>query len=160
MTTAEELLGLEVLLTAEQRAWRDRARAAAANIQTTIDSDAEAAVFRRDYVTLLGDAGLIGLGIAGAGATADATSYGLVCYELEAVDSSWRTFVSVQGPLAMGAIAKFGSERQQQRWLEPLAAGTAIGCFALTEPEGGSDPGAMSTTAVLADDVKPFLRHG
>ena len=151
MTTAEDLLGLDGLLTAEQRGWRDRARAAATVIQSTIDADAEAAVFRREYVTLLADAGLIGLGIAGAGATADATSYGLACYELEAVDSSWRTFVSVQGPLAMGAIAKFGSDEQKQRWLEPMAAGAAIGCFALTEPEGGSDPGAMSTTAVLVD---------
>ena len=155
-SAAESTLQLEQLLTAEQVGWRDRARAAASVIAKSIDADAEAAVFRHEYVTLLGEAGLLGLGIAGAGATADATSYGLVCYELEAVDSSWRTFVSVQGPLAMGAIAKFGSDEQRQRWLPGMAAGELIGCFALTEPDGGSDPGPMKTTATLTDGVWPI----
>lgn len=147
-TLSESLLGLDGLLTDEQRVWRDRARLAASVIAETIDADAEAAVFRREYVRLLGEAGLLGMGIAGQGAAADAVSYGLACYELEAVDSSWRTFVSVQGPLAMGAIAKFGSDEQRQRWLAGMASGDLIGCFCLTEPTGGSDPAAMTTSAV------------
>lgn len=148
MRDAESLLGLDDLLSPVQREWRDRARAAAAVIAETIDQDAADAVFRREYVGLLAEAGLLGMHLSGYGcAGADATSYGLACYELEAVDTSWRTFVSVQGSLAMSAIAKFGSEEQRSRWLPELAAGRAIGCFALTEPEGGSDPAAMTTTA-------------
>lgn len=148
MRDAESLLGLDDLLSPVQREWRDRARTAAAVIAETIDEDAAEAVFRREYVGLLAEAGLLGMHLTGYGcAGADATSYGLACYELEAVDTSWRTFVSVQGSLAMSAIAKFGSEEQRSRWLPELAAGRAIGCFALTEPEGGSDPAAMTTTA-------------
>nr|MDQ2699151.1 acyl-CoA dehydrogenase family protein [Actinomycetota bacterium] len=86
-------------------------------------------------------------GLLGMNLTEDAVSYGLACYELEAVDSSWRTFVSVQGSLAMSAIHKFGSDEQRERWLPAMRAGTAIGCFALTEPAGGSDPGSMTTSA-------------
>ncbi|MES1169389.1 MAG: acyl-CoA dehydrogenase family protein, partial [Leifsonia sp.] len=71
----------------------------------------------------------------------------LVCLELESADSSWRTFVSVQGSLAMTAIHLHGSEEQKDEWLPPLARGEAIGCFALTEPSGGSDPASMLTTA-------------
>ncbi len=148
MRDAESLLGLDDLLSPVQREWRDRARTAAAVIAETIDEDAADAVFRREYVGLLAEAGLLGMHLTGYGcADADATSYGLACHELEAVDTSWRTFVSVQGSLAMSAIAKFGSEEQRSRWLPELAAGRAIGCFALTEPEGGSDPAAMTTTA-------------
>lgn len=148
MRDAESLLGLDDLLSPVQREWRDRARTAAAVIAETIDEDSAEAVFRREYVGLLAEAGLLGMHLSGYGcAGADATSYGLACYELEAVDTSWRTFVSVQGSLAMSAIAKFGSGEQRSRWLPELAAGRAIGCFALTEPEGGSDPAAMTTTA-------------
>jgi len=86
---------------------------------------------------------LEGYGCAGASATA----YGLACLELEAGDSGLRSFVSVQGSLAMFAIRRFGSEEQRQRWLEPMAAGELLGCFGLTEPDAGSDPAAMRTTA-------------
>jgi glutaryl-CoA dehydrogenase len=145
---AESLLGLDALLTPTQREWQARARTVAAVIEETIDDDAEHHVFRHEYIPLLAEAGLLGMHITGYGcAGADAVSYGLACYELEAVDTSWRTFVSVQGSLAMSAIAKFGSEEQKQRWLPELAAGRAIGCFALTEPEGGSDPASMTTFA-------------
>ena len=148
MVLSEELLGLETLLTPEQLQWQARARAAASTLAVTIDADAEARVFRREYVTALGAAGLLGMHIQGYGcAGVDAVSYGIACYELEAVDSSWRTFVSVQGSLAMSAIAKYGSEEQKQRWLPRMAAGELIGCFALTEPAGGSDPAAMTTSA-------------
>lgn len=159
MMTAEELLGLEGLLTAEQRDWQARARAAASVIEETVDEDAERQVFRREYVPLLAEAGLLGMHLDGYGcAGADAVSYGLACYELEAVDSSWRTFVSVQGSLAMSAIHRFGSEEQKQRWLPLMARGEAIGCFALTEPAGGSDPGAMTTTAHRDGDH--WVLHG
>ena len=138
----ETLFGLDALLTDEQHAWRVKAAAAASKIQSTIDADFEHATFRPEYVPLLADAGLLGMNL-----TEDAVSYGLACYELEAVDSSWRTFVSVQGSLAMSAIDKFGSDEQRERWLPAMRAGTAIGCFALTEPTGGSDPGSMQTSA-------------
>ncbi len=144
----EIAMGLDALLTAEQLQWRDRARAAASAIAETIDDDAESQTFRREYVALLADAGLLGMHLKGYGcAGADAVSYGLACYELEAVDTAWRTFVSVQGSLAMSAIHAFGSEEQKQRWLPAMARGEAIGCFALTEPTGGSDPGGMATAA-------------
>jgi glutaryl-CoA dehydrogenase len=149
MTTAEALLGLESMLTDEQRGWQAKARAAASVIAATVDEDFEHEVFRRGYVTTLAEAGLLGMHLSGYGcAGADAISYGLACYELEAVDSGWRTLVSVQGSLAMSAIAKFGSEEQKQHWLPRMATGQALGCFALTEPAGGSDPAAMTTTAV------------
>ena len=127
-TGAEALLGLDGLLTDDQRAWRDRARAVASVIAETIDDDAETQTFRREYVGLLAEAGLIGMHLSGYGcAGADAISYGLACYELEAVDTAWRTFVSVQGSLAMSAIHHFGSEEQKQRWLPLMARGDALG---------------------------------
>jgi glutaryl-CoA dehydrogenase len=86
---------------------------------------------------------LHGYGCAGA----SATSYGLACLELEAVDSGFRSFVSVQGSLSMFSIYAFGSEEQKQEWLPRLAAGTAVGCFGLTEPDFGSDPASMRTQA-------------
>ena len=96
----------------------------------------------------LGELGLLGMHLEGYGcAGASATAYGLSCLELEAGDSGLRSFVSVQGSLAMFAIHAFGSEEQKQRWLPPMAAGAVIGCFGLTEPDAGSDPAAMRTTA-------------
>jgi len=86
---------------------------------------------------------LEGYGCAGASATA----YGLTCMELEAGDSGVRSLVSVQGSLAMYAIHAFGSEEQKQEWLPRMAAGEAVGCFGLTEPDAGSDPGSMRTRA-------------
>ena len=146
--TSETLLGLDGLLTAGQREWQAKARAAAQTIAATADADAESGTFRGEYVAVLAEAGLLGMHLTGYGcAGADAVSYGLVCYELEAVDTAWRTFVSVQGGLAMSAIAWFGSEEQKQRWLPAMASGAALGCFALTEPDGGSDPASMTTTA-------------
>jgi glutaryl-CoA dehydrogenase len=96
----------------------------------------------------VGQLGLLGMHLEGYGcAGASATAYGLACMELEAGDSGLRSFVSVQGSLAMFAIHAFGSEEQKRRWLEPMAAGQLIGCFGLTEPDAGSDPGAMRTAA-------------
>ena len=107
----------------------------------------------RELAGQLGALGVLGMHLEGYGcAGASATAYGIVCQELEAGDSGLRSFVSVQGSLAMFAIWRFGSEEQKQEWLPRMAAGEAIGCFGLTEPDAGSDPGSMRTTARRAGD--------
>lgn len=96
----------------------------------------------------LGDLGVLGMHLKGYGcAGSSAVAYGVACMELEAGDSALRSFCSVQGSLAMFAIWKWGSEEQKQRWLPGMAAGEQIGCFGLTEPDSGSDPGSMRTNA-------------
>ncbi|GAA3791111.1 acyl-CoA dehydrogenase family protein [Streptomyces phyllanthi] len=96
----------------------------------------------------LGKLGLLGMHLDGYGcAGAGATAYGVACRELEAADSGLRSFVSVQGSLVMFPIHRYGSEEQKQQWLPKLASGEAIGCFGLTEPDQGSDPGGMRTVA-------------
>ncbi|MEO7006677.1 MAG: acyl-CoA dehydrogenase family protein [Nakamurella sp.] len=146
---SDTVFDIDALLGAEEREWKARARKfATERILPTIEQDFEDRHFRSEFVGELGRLGLLGMHLSGYGcAGAGAVSYGLACLELEAADSGWRTFVSVQGSLAMSAIHKFGSEEQKQRWLPPMAAGTAVGCFGLTEPSGGSDPAAMLTTA-------------
>src|SRR5680860_169296 len=97
----------------------------------------------REIVRELGQLGLLGMHLRGYGcAGASAVAYGLTCLELEAGDSGLRSLVSVQGSLAMFAIWRWGTEEQKQGWLPRLAAGEAIGCFGLTEPDAGSDPGS------------------
>ena len=139
----------DALLSPDELAWRDKARRVAReHIAPVIEQDFENAHFRRELIPVLAEAGFLGMHLTGYGAAgASAVSYGLVCLELEAADSGWRTFVSVQGSLAMSAIAKHGSEEQKQEWLPRMARGEAIGCFGLTEPQGGSDPAGMTTTA-------------
>jgi glutaryl-CoA dehydrogenase len=96
----------------------------------------------------LGALGVLGMHLEGYGcAGTSATAYGLACMELEAGDSGIRSLVSVQGSLAMFAIHRWGSEEQRQEWLPRMAAGEVIGCFGLTEPDAGSDPGSMRTRA-------------
>ena len=102
----------------------------------------------RELSRELGSLGLLGMHLEGYGcAGTSATQYGLACLELEAADSGLRSLVSVQGSLAMYAIWQHGSEEQKQEWLPRMAAGEAIGCFGLTEPDFGSDPGGMRTRA-------------
>ncbi len=102
----------------------------------------------RELATKLGEVGLLGMHLEGYGcAGMSAVDYGLACLELEASDSGIRSLVSVQGSLAMFAIWRWGTEEQKQEWLPSMAAGEAIGCFGLTEPDHGSDPGSMRTRA-------------
>ncbi len=102
----------------------------------------------RGLVKEFGAMGLLGMHLEGYGcAGMSSVQYGLACHELEAVDSGIRSLVSVQGSLAMYAIWKYGSEEQKQEWLPAMAAGEAVGCFGLTEPDAGSDPGSMRTRA-------------
>jgi len=97
----------------------------------------------------LGKLGLLGMHLEGYGcAGLSATAYGVACRELEAVDSGLRSFVSVQGSLAMYAIHRWGTEEHKQEWLPRMAAGEVLGCFGLTEPDAGSDPASMRTRAV------------
>jgi glutaryl-CoA dehydrogenase len=150
----EEVMGFDALFTTEELRWRDAARKFAVDrIQPTIDKDFETQHLRTELIAELGELNMLGMHVEGYGcAGANAVAYGLVCYELEAIDTSWRTHVSVLGSLAMTAIAKFGSEEQKQEWLPPMARGEKTGCFGLTEPHGGSDPANMKTTAVRDGD--------
>ncbi|WP_072314604.1 acyl-CoA dehydrogenase family protein [Agrococcus sp. Marseille-P2731] len=147
MTT--DLLDLESLLTDEERAVRARVRALVdREIRPHIADWFERAHFPRELVPQLAAEGLLGMHLTGYGcAGRSAVEYGIAMQELEAGDSGIRTFASVQGSLAMTAIAKHGSEEQREAWLPRMAAGEAIGCFGLTEPGAGSDPGAMQTFA-------------
>lgn len=102
----------------------------------------------RELIHELGKLGVLGMHLDGYGCPGmSATAYGLTCLELEAGDSGVRSLVSVQGSLAMYAIHRWGSEEQKQEWLPRMATGEAIGCFGLTEPDSGSDPGSMRTHA-------------
>ncbi len=102
----------------------------------------------RELAKEMGSMGLLGMHLEGYGcAGMSAVDYGLACMELEASDSGVRSLVSVQGSLAMFALWKHGSEEQKQQWLPQLAAGDAIGCFGLTEPDAGSNPADMRTRA-------------
>src|SRR6201999_4034813 len=102
----------------------------------------------RELARELGKIGLLGMHLTGYGcAGMSAVDYGLACTELEAADSGLRSLVSVQGSLAMYAIWRFGSEAHKSEWLPRMAAGEALGCFGLTEPDAGSGPGSMRTSA-------------
>lgn len=108
----------------------------------------EEGTFPKELAKEMGALGLLGMHLEGYGcAGTSSTAYGLACIELEAGDSGTRSFVSVQGSLAMFPIWEFGSEEQKQTWLPGMAAGDIIGCFGLTEPDSGSDPSSMRTSA-------------
>jgi glutaryl-CoA dehydrogenase len=144
-----DYLDVDHLLTDEERDIRDAVRAFVADrILPGIEGWFEAGEFPRDVAKGLADLGLLGMHLTGYGcAGANAVSYGLTCRELEAGDSGFRSFVSVQGSLCMFPIWRYGSEEQKERWLPAMARGDVIGCFGLTEPDAGSDPGRMRTAA-------------
>jgi glutaryl-CoA dehydrogenase len=145
-----DLLRIDDQFTDEERLVRDTARRyAAERIEPHVADWFEAGAFpARELAPELGELGFLGMHLSGYGCPgAGAVSYGIACRELEAADSGLRSFVSVQGSLAMSAIHKYGSEEQKQEWLPRMAAGQAIGCFGLTEPDHGSDPANMRTRA-------------
>ena len=144
-----DFLGIDALLTDDERMIRDTVRTFVRNrVLPNIALWFEDHTFPRALAKEIGDLGLLGMHLHGYGcAGASAVAYGLACLELEAGDSGFRSFVSVQGSLAMYAIWAHGSEEQKQTWLPRMAAGEAIGCFGLTEPDFGSDPGGMRTVA-------------
>jgi glutaryl-CoA dehydrogenase len=144
-----DFLGIDSHLSDEERTLRDEVRRFVSDrILPGIEKWFEAGEFPREMATEFGELGLLGMHLKGYGcAGVNAVSYGLACMELEAGDSGFRSFVSVQGSLAMFPIWAYGSEEQKNEWLPAMAKGEAIGCFGLTEPDFGSDPSGMRTSA-------------
>jgi glutaryl-CoA dehydrogenase len=146
-----DFLDLDAGLAEEERAIRDAVRAYAKDhlLDHVADWYETGALPAAELAKGFGSLGLLGMHLEGYGcAGTSAVAYGIACRELEAVDSGLRSFVSVQGSLAMYAIHKWGSEEHRQEWLPRMATGDALGCFGLTEPDAGSDPGSMRTRAV------------
>jgi glutaryl-CoA dehydrogenase len=144
-----DLLRIDDQLTPEERLVRDTVRAYTADkVMPHIADWFEAGTLPRELVPELGKLGLLGMHLTGYGcAGMGAVAYGVACRELEAADSGLRSLVSVQGSLAMYPIWRYGSDEQKEEWLPRMAAGEAVGCFGLTEPDHGSDPGGMQTRA-------------
>ena len=156
----EDFLDIDHLLSDEERDIRDTVRAFVRDrVVPHVGDWFEEGTIPRELAPELGKLGVLGMHLDGYGcAGASGTAYGLACLELEAGDSGVRSLVSVQGSLAMFAIHRWGSEEQKQEWLPRMAAGEAIGCFGLTEPDAGSDPGAMRTRA--RRDGDDWILHG
>jgi glutaryl-CoA dehydrogenase len=156
----KDFLGFDQLLSDEERDIRDTVRAFVHDrVLPYVGEWFEEARIPLELAPELGKIGVLGMHLEGYGcAGASATAYGLACMELEAGDSGVRSLVSVQGSLAMYAIYRWGSEEQKQQWLPRMAAGEAIGCFGLTEPDAGSDPGSMRTRA--RRDGSDWILHG
>ncbi len=144
-----DFLALDDLLTDEERAVRDTVRDFAADeLAPYIAEWYDAGTLPEDLSSRFAKLGLFGMHLQGYGcAGTSATAYGVACRELEAVDTGLRSYVSVQGSLAMYSLYRWGSDEQKDEWLPQMAAGEALGCFGLTEPDAGSDPGSMRTHA-------------
>jgi len=151
--TALDYYGIDELFTHEERMVRDTVRElVSSRVMPQIGKHWAAGTFPHELIPRFGELGLLGSSLTGYGCTGVSPSaYGLICQELERGDSGIRSFVSVQSSLVMFPIWAFGSEEQKQRWLPEMAAGRAIGCFGLTEPDFGSNPSGMLTTAVRTD---------
>jgi glutaryl-CoA dehydrogenase len=149
-----DFYNIDHLLTEDERLVRDTVRTfVRERVLPVIGEHFEAGTFPRELVPEIAEMGLFGMHLEGYGcAGLNAVSYGLTCQELEYGDSGLRSFVSVQGSLAMFPIYAFGSEKQKETWLPRMAKGEVIGCFGLTEPDFGSDPSGMRTTAVKDGD--------
>src|SRR3989449_3788574 len=163
-----DFLGLDAQLDDEERMIRDTVRTwVRERVLPGIEGWFDRGEFPVEVAKELAGLGLLGMHLSGYGcAGTNSVSYGLTCLELEAGDSGFRSFVSVQGSLAMYPIWAFGSEEQKQEWLPRMAKGEAIGCFGLTEPDFGSDPGGMRATARrtgggwVLDGNKLWITHG
>ena len=144
-----DYLEIDTLLSDEERLIRDTVRAwVGEHVLPNVAEWFEEGILPMELAPELGKLGLLGMHLEGYGcAGASAVAYGLACLELEAGDSGIRSLVSVQGSLSMFAIWRWGSEEQKQHWLPRMATGEVLGCFGLTEPDAGSDPGAMRTHA-------------
>ncbi len=163
-----DFLALDTLLDEEERAIRDTVRQfVREHVLPEVGDWFEQGILPRELLTELARLGLFGMHLDGYGLPgASAMAYGLTCMELEAGDAGVRSAVSVQGSLAMFAIWRWGSEEQKERWLPAMHTGEAIGCFGLTEPDAGSDPGSMRTTARrdgsdwILDGAKMWITNG
>jgi glutaryl-CoA dehydrogenase len=146
---ALDYYALDELFTHEERMVRDTVRElVSTRVMPTIGKHFSAGTFPHELVPVFGEMGLLGPSLTGYGcAGITPTAYGLICQELERGDSGIRSFCSVQSSLVMYPIWAFGSEEQKQTWLPEMAAGRVIGCFGLTEPDFGSNPNGMLTTA-------------
>jgi glutaryl-CoA dehydrogenase len=144
-----DFLAIDSLLSDEERLVRDTVRQFVKDrVLPEVADWFEAGTFPKELAKEMGALGMLGMHLDGYDcAGTSAVNYGLACLELEAGDSGVRSFVSVQGSLAMFPIWKYGSKEQKQRWLPPMAAGETIGCFGLTEQDAGSDPAGMRTRA-------------
>ncbi len=165
----EDVLNIDGLLSDEELLGRDTVRRFVADrVLPEVGEWFDDGRFPLEMAKEFGELGLLGMHLEGYGcAGTSATQYGLTCLELEAGDSGVRSFVSVQGSLAMFPIWAFGSEDQKQTWLPGMAAGELIGCFGLTEPDSGSDPSSMRTTARqdasgdwIIDGAKMWITNG
>jgi glutaryl-CoA dehydrogenase len=163
-----DFLALDAQLDDAERDMRDTVRDyARAKLAPNVADWYERGTLPREIAAGLGELGVFGMHLTGYGcAGSSAVAYGVACRELEAVDSGLRSFVSVQGSLAMFAIHHWGSEEHRQEWLPRLASGEVIGCFGLTEPDSGSDPGSMRTRARrdgsdwVLDGTKMWITNG
>jgi glutaryl-CoA dehydrogenase len=144
-----DLLDVDGLLDDEERAIRDTVRQfVRERVLPEVGDWFEQGILPRELFGELARLGLLGMHLEGYGLPgASSVAYGIVCRELEAGDAGVRSAVSVQGSLAMYAIWRWGTEEQKEHWLPAMHAGEAIGCFGLTEPDAGSDPGSMRTHA-------------
>lgn len=166
--TGVDFYQIDELLSDEEKAVRDTVREwVDERVLPIIEAHYQAGTFPMELAKEMGDMGFLGANLDGYGCPGlNNVMYGLICQELERGDSAIRSFCSVQGSLVMFPIHAYGSEEQKNHWLPRLAAGDAIGCFGLTEPDFGSNPGGMLTKAedkgdhYLLNGAKMWITNG
>jgi len=163
-----DFYGIDDLLTDEEKTIRDTVRGwVDERVMPVIEDHYQAGTFPMELAAEMGELGFLGANLEGYGCPGlNNVSYGLICQELERGDSAVRSFCSVQGSLVMFPIHAYGTEAQKEKWLPRLASGKAIGCFGLTEPDHGSNPGGMLTRAedkgdhYLLNGAKMWITNG